>query len=47
MDYFDIVPKPMDFGTIKKKLLHNVYESARDFVDDMSLVWGNCIRYNG
>jgi hypothetical protein len=26
-DYFEIVKHPMDFGTIKKKLTHNVYES--------------------
>jgi hypothetical protein len=47
MDYFDIVTKPMDLGTIKKKLSHNVYISAQNFVDDMQLVWTNCIRYNG
>jgi hypothetical protein len=24
-DYFEIVKNPMDLGTIKKKLTHNVY----------------------
>ena len=47
MDYFDIISKPMDLGTVKKKLNHNVYEKAQDFVDDMRLVWSNCYRYNG
>lgn len=47
MDYFDIISKPMDLGTVKKKLNHNVYESAQEFVDDMRLVWGNTYRYNG
>lgn len=28
-DYFDIVKHPMDFGTIKKKLAHNVYNDSR------------------
>jgi hypothetical protein len=27
-DYFDIVKKPMDFGTIKKRLSHNFYSRA-------------------
>ncbi len=47
MDYFDIIEKPIDFGTIKKKLSHNVYRSLQHFVDDMNLVWGNCYKYNG
>jgi hypothetical protein len=32
MDYFDIVAKPMDLGTIKKKLHHNVYKNLSHFV---------------
>ena len=24
-DYFEIIKEPMDFGTIRKKLTHNVY----------------------
>ena len=47
MDYFDIIQKPMDFGTIKKKLNHNVYRNVAHFVDDMNLVWKNCYKYNG
>lgn len=27
-DYPEVVTKPMDFGTIKKKLTYNVYENA-------------------
>lgn len=37
----------MDLGTVKKKLNYNVYESAKEFANDMSLVWKNCYRYNG
>lgn len=32
MDYFDIVNRPMDLSTIRKKLLHNCYNSASEFV---------------
>jgi bromodomain-containing factor 1 len=46
-DYFEIVKNPMDFSTIKKKLTHNVYSEAREFVDDMMLVFSNCMLYNG
>lgn len=37
----------MDFGTIKKKLGHNAYESEEEFKFDMNLVFDNCILYNG
>lgn len=37
----------MDFGTIKKKLNHNIYEKVEDFLNDMSLVFNNCRIYNG
>ena len=47
MDYFYIVSKPMDLGTIKKKLSHNCYANASQFVEDMRLVWNNCYKYNG
>ena len=47
MDYFDIVTVPMDFGTIKKRLVHNFYKDASQFVGDMKLVWDNCYKYNG
>lgn len=37
----------MDLGTIRKKLTHNCYLLPQEFVDDMSLIWENCYRYNG
>ena len=46
-DYFDIITEPMDFGTIKKKLTHNVYNEINEFIRDMNLVFSNCVKYNG
>jgi hypothetical protein len=28
-DYFEIIQEPMDFGTIKRKLNHNVYNNIQ------------------
>lgn len=30
-DYFDIITRPMDLGTIRKKLSHNCYSNASEF----------------
>eukprot|EP01017_Pseudomicrothorax_dubius_P027379 TRINITY_DN3145_c0_g5_i1.p1 TRINITY_DN3145_c0_g5~~TRINITY_DN3145_c0_g5_i1.p1 ORF type:complete len:575 (+),score=82.61 TRINITY_DN3145_c0_g5_i1:309-2033(+) len=46
-DYFDIVRSPMDLGTIRTKLQTNVYQSCKEFVEDVRLVFSNCILYNG
>jgi hypothetical protein len=45
-DYFDIIKKPMDFGTIKKKLNNNAYCSGEEFVEDLESVFTNCQTYN-
>ena len=46
-DYYTIIKKPMDFGTIKKKITKNVYESQLDFISDLNQVFINCKMYNG
>ena len=46
-DYPAKVSKPMDFSTIKRKLYNNVYHSPEEFLDDLELVFDNCINYNG
>lgn len=46
-DYFNIVKKPMDFGTIKTKLKEQRYANATEFTDDVELVFYNCKLYNG
>jgi len=47
MDYFDIITHPMDLGTVRKRLAHNFYSNPRLFVQDMNLIWNNCMKYNG
>lgn len=46
LDYPKVVKKPMDFLTIKKKLTSHQYASADAFVEDMELVFSNCLLYN-
>lgn len=44
--YFQIVKKPMDFSTIQTKLDNNVYEKAKEFEEDVRLVFKNCYKFN-
>lgn len=46
-DYFDIIKHPMDFGTIKNRLQSNYYKRIDEFLNDVNLVFDNCIQYNG
>ncbi|ORX74066.1 Bromodomain-domain-containing protein [Linderina pennispora] len=43
--YFDIIKKPMDLGTIRKKLDRQKYRTAEEFRDDVQLVLHNCFLY--
>merc|ERR1712093_680361 len=38
---------PMDLGTMTKKLKTLTYKSKKEFVDDLDLIWSNCLKYNG
>lgn len=46
-DYHDVVKNPIDFGTIKQRLNTNHYHLAQEFIDDILLVFDNCLLYNG
>ena len=37
----------MDFGTITKKLKNHDYLNIETFLEDIILVFNNCVRYNG
>ncbi|XP_031638394.1 homeotic protein female sterile-like isoform X2 [Contarinia nasturtii] len=45
-DYHDIIKKPMDLGTVKKKMDDREYKSASEFADDVRLIFTNCYKYN-
>jgi len=45
-DYFQIVKKPMDLGTIQKKLDAGQYHSIDDFSSDVHLTFDNAMLYN-
>lgn len=45
-DYYKIITKPMDMGTVGKKLEKNQYTSPLDFATDMRQIWINCKTYN-
>ncbi|XP_037542866.1 bromodomain adjacent to zinc finger domain protein 2B [Nematolebias whitei] len=44
--YKKIIKKPMDFSTIKKKLLNNLYLNLGGFIADVNLVFDNCVKFN-
>lgn len=44
--YFNIIKRPMDLGTIKKKLNANEYKSIEQWAEDVNLVWSNAKLYN-
>ena len=46
-DYCEIVKKPMDLGTIKKRVDAQMYTDLETFTTDVNLVFANAIAYNG
>lgn len=45
-DYFSIINKPMDLGTIKSKLEKDCYSTIEEFSADVSLTFSNAMLYN-
>ncbi|OWA53737.1 putative Bromodomain-containing protein 4 [Hypsibius exemplaris] len=45
-DYHTIIKKPMDMGTIKKRLEAGIYKKADECIQDFSLMFTNCYTYN-
>lgn len=45
-DYHDIIKKPMDLGTVKRKMDGREYKSAAEFAADVRLIFTNCYKYN-
>eukprot|EP01119_Soliformovum_irregulare_P024782 TRINITY_DN897_c0_g1_i1.p1 TRINITY_DN897_c0_g1~~TRINITY_DN897_c0_g1_i1.p1 ORF type:complete len:672 (-),score=180.13 TRINITY_DN897_c0_g1_i1:112-2127(-) len=45
-DYLNIVETPMDLLTIREKLKSNQYEKQEDCIEDIRLIFSNCLLYN-
>ncbi|RUS22446.1 LOW QUALITY PROTEIN: hypothetical protein BC937DRAFT_89120 [Endogone sp. FLAS-F59071] len=45
-DYFEVITKPMDLGTVTKKLRSFQYKSKKEFEADLYLIYENCLTYN-
>jgi E1A/CREB-binding protein len=45
-DYFDVIKKPMDLGTVQKKIDSGAYHSVEDFQADVNLTFDNAMQYN-
>ncbi|KAL3678133.1 hypothetical protein R1sor_021089 [Riccia sorocarpa] len=45
-DYHKVIKKPMDLGTIKKKLDSGQYHAPTEFADDVRLTFSNAMTYN-
>ena len=45
-DYYDVIKKPMDLGTVRKKLEEREYANGTEFAEDIRLIFTNCYRYN-
>ncbi|MCD7460155.1 hypothetical protein HAX54_042964 [Datura stramonium] len=45
-DYFTIIRKPMDLGTVKAKLDGNAYFDVDEFAADVRLTFTNAMKYN-
>lgn len=45
-DYFSVISKPMDLGTIQSKLGKKIYSKAEEFAADVRLTFDNAMLYN-
>ncbi|CAN6302437.1 unnamed protein product, partial [Urochloa humidicola] len=45
-DYHEIIEHPMDFSTIREKLLNDSYSNLEQFEDDVFLLTSNAMSYN-
>lgn len=45
-DYPSIIKKPMDLGTVRRKLKKGLYSSKEELYGEINLIWENCRTYN-
>ena len=46
VDYTTIVKIPMDLGTVRRNLLNNKYKFVEECLNDLQMIWDNCMSYN-
>lgn len=46
LDYLDVISNPMDLGTVNRKLETGQYRTAREWYNDLMLIWTNSMTYN-
>ena len=46
LDYPRRVARPMDLGTVQRKISEMQYVDAHDFAADMRLIFTNCLAFN-
>ena len=46
-DYYNIIRRPMDLGTMQRNLKTGTYyKSKAQFMEELDLIWENCLTYN-
>ncbi|XP_046711822.1 bromodomain adjacent to zinc finger domain protein 1A isoform X3 [Silurus meridionalis] len=45
-DYYDIIKKPIALSIIREKVNNCDYQTASEYVDDVELMFSNCLDYN-
>lgn len=45
-DYIQVIQTPITFQMVKEKCKRNLYLEPIHFIDDMNLVFDNCMKYN-
>uniref|UniRef100_A0AC34RSG6 Bromodomain-containing protein n=1 Tax=Panagrolaimus sp. JU765 TaxID=591449 RepID=A0AC34RSG6_9BILA len=45
-DYFDVVKRPMDLGTVEQRIKNKYYVCFNECLQDIKQVWENCYAYN-
>ncbi|XP_050998610.1 transcription initiation factor TFIID subunit 1-like [Acomys russatus] len=46
-DYYKVIVSPMDLETIRENISKHKYQSRESFLDDVNLILGNSVQYNG
>ena len=45
-DYYEVIESPMDLQSIRNKVHSYKYEAPNQLLDDVRLIFNNCVEYN-